>query len=83
MEEKKKAGSGLHLQLRAGEEVHIKGTQYYVKNTGSFTASLQIFTEEYKEQRDSERRHNAVKRHEAFTGRAGADEYKIYKRVRK
>lgn len=47
----KPAGSGLHVQLKAGEELELKGTPYIIKNNGTFTASLHIYTQEYKKQR--------------------------------
>lgn len=50
-EQKKPVGSGLHVQLKANEELELKGTPYIIKNSGPFTTSLHIYTQEYKEQR--------------------------------
>ncbi len=49
-----RVGSGFFVTLKAGEELPLKGTNYIIKNHGSVSASLHIFTQEYKRQRDKE-----------------------------
>lgn len=49
-EQEKKPGSGLFLNLKPGEQLEIKGTEYIVRNNGVITAQLHIFTQAFKAQ---------------------------------
>jgi len=49
-DDNKRVGSGLHIPLKPGEELEIKGTDYIIRNIGSVSTRLHIFTKAYKRQ---------------------------------